>query len=126
MRWVLPALTVVLGLITGIPAALHTVAVIGVAYRERGGYDARLADLLWIGWTSLVCAALMILSAPALGRGSRTAYRTALGASGVFLVCAALVAIASPSFWTAVPLYGGYIALAIRLRPARQAPDRQQ
>jgi hypothetical protein len=33
------------------------------------------------------------------------AYRTAVGAAAVFLVCAALVAVVSRSFWTAVPLY---------------------
>ena len=116
----LPAMTLLLGLVTAISAALHTVAVIGVAFRERGGYDARLAELLWIGWTSLVCGALMVLSVPALRHGSRNAYRTATGASAVFLVSASLIAIVDPSFWTAVPLYGGYLVLATWLRPQNQ------
>ena len=116
----LPTLTLLLGLVTAVSAVLHTVAVIGVAFRQRGGYDARLAGLLWIGWTSLVCGALMILSVPALRRGSRNAHRTAVGASAVFLVAASLIAVVSPSFWTAVPLYGGYLVLATWLRPRDQ------
>jgi hypothetical protein len=64
MRRLLPWLTLVLGMVTAVLAVLHTVAATGVAYRERGGYDARLADLLRIGWTSLVCRALMIASTP--------------------------------------------------------------
>jgi hypothetical protein len=119
LRRLLPWLTLALGLVTAVPAVLHTVAVIGVAYRERGGYDARLGDLLWIGWTSLVCGALMVASSRALGRGSRSAYWTATGASAVFLVSNVFIAVVSPSFWTAVPLYGGYLALAFWLRPER-------
>lgn len=119
MRRLLPWLTLVLGLVTAVSAVLHTVAVTGVAYRERAGYDARLADLLWIGWTSLVCGALMIASSRPLGRGSRTAYWTATGASAVFLVSNLFIAAVAPSFWTAAPLYGGYLALAVWLRPDR-------
>jgi hypothetical protein len=119
MRRPLAWLTFVLGLATAVPAALHTIAVIGVAYRERGGYDARLADLLWIGWTSLVCGALMVASSRAIGRGSRTAYWTATGASAVFLVSSLFIAIVAPSFWTALPLYGGYLLLAWWVRPDR-------
>jgi hypothetical protein len=112
----LPRLTLILGLVTAGAAVLHIVAVIGVAYRERGGYDARLADLLWIGWTSLICGALMIASSRGLGRGSRTAFRTATGAAAVFLVGGMTIAPIDPSFWTAAPLYGGYLVLAFWLR----------
>src|SRR5215471_13370798 len=109
-RPLLPALAFLLGLVTAVSAALHTVSVIGVAYDQRHGYDARLAELLWIGWTSFVCGALMTLSAPALRRSSRTAYLTASGAAAVFLVSTVFLAVVDPSFWTSVPLYGGYIA----------------
>ena len=118
----LPAVTVVLGLITTVSAALHTVSVIGVAYRDRDGYDARLAALLWIGWTSLVCGVLMIASARGISRNSPTAHRTAVGASAVFLVSTVLIAVVDPSFWTSVPLYGGYIAFAAWLRPVAERP----
>jgi hypothetical protein len=125
MRRHVPAvLTLVVGLITAVSALLHSFAVTGVAYRERDGYDARLAVLLWIGWTSLVCGALMIASSRALGRGSRVAFVTATGASAVFLVANVFLAIVAPSFWTAVPLYGGYLALIFWLRPDRQVASR--
>jgi len=117
MRRLLPWLTLAVGVVTTVSAALHTNAVIGVAYRERGGYDARLADLLWIGWTSLVCGALMVVSSRALARGSRTAYWTAIGAAAVFLVGSLFLAVVAPGFWTSVPLYGGYILLALWARP---------
>jgi hypothetical protein len=122
IRRLLPGLTLVFGVVTGIAAVLHTVAVIGAAYGERSGYDARLADLLWIGWTSLVCAALMAASSRALGRGSPTAYRTATGAAAVFLVGNLFIAPVSPGFWTAAPLYGGYLAFAFWLRPGPTGP----
>jgi hypothetical protein len=112
-------LTLGLGLVTAVSAVLHTIAVIGVAYGVRSGYDARLADLLWIGWTSLVCGALMVASSRALRRGSRTAYLTATSASAVFLVGNLFIAVVSPSFWTALPLYGGYLLLALWARPER-------
>jgi hypothetical protein len=118
-RRLLPALTFVVGMVTAVSAVLHVVAVTGVAYNDRGGYDTRLAVLLWIGWTSLVCGALMIASTRALGRGSRVAFATATGASAVFLVGNVFLAAVAPSFWTAVPLYGGYLVLAFWLRPDR-------
>jgi hypothetical protein len=118
MRRLLPWLTLGVGLVTAVSAVLHAVAVIGVAYGERGGYDARLADLLWIGWTSLVCGVLMVASSRPLGRGSRTAYWVAVGASSVFLAGNLFLAVVSPSFWTAVPLYGGYLLLALWARPS--------
>ena len=96
LRRAFPWLTCLVGLIIAVPAAMHVVAVIGVAYGERAGYDARLADLLWIGWTSLVCGLLLLAAIPALLRGSAVALRVAAGAAATFLVGTLLIAPVSP------------------------------
>jgi hypothetical protein len=119
----LPVLAFGLGALTAVSGTLHMVSVIQVAYSDRGGYDARLAELLWIGWTSLVCGLLMLFSCGALRRGLRIGYAVSCGAAAVFLVSATFLAIVDPGFWTAVPLYGGYLVAAAFARPAR-APTR--
>lgn len=116
-----PWLTGLVGLIIAVPAAMHTVAVVGVAYRERGGYDARLADLLWIGWTSLVCGLVMVAAVPALLRGSTVAFRTATGAAAIFGVGTVVVAPVSPGFLAGLPIFGGYLVVAVAVR--RRAGD---
>lgn len=123
-RLALPALTGAVGLLIAVPAAMHLVAVVGVAYRERGGYDARLAQLLWIGWTSLPCGLLMVAAAPTIARGPEpardVALRVAGGAAAVFAVGTALLAPAAPSFAWGIPIFGGYAALAGGLLLARR------
>jgi hypothetical protein len=112
LRRAFPWLTGLVGLVITVPAAMHTVAVMGIAYRQRGGYDARLADLLWIGWTSLACGLLMVAAVPALRRGSAVALRTSSGAAAVFLGGTLLIAPVSPSFLTGLPIFGGYLVVA--------------
>lgn len=113
-----PWVTGAVGLTTMIPAAMHLVEVTRMAYSERDGYDARLATMLWIGWTSLVCGTVMVASTNGLRNGSRTAFRASTGAAAVFLICTIFIVPVSPSFITGVPLYGGYLLLARLSRSA--------
>lgn len=125
-RLVVPCLSAALGLLIAVAAAMHIVAVVGVAYGERGGYDARLATLLWVGWTSLVCGALMVAVVPALRRRSTVALRISAGAAAAFLVAAVLVAPVSPDFWVAVPIFGGYLIVATTVHARWSTPDRRR
>lgn len=111
-----PWVTGIVGLSIAVPAAMHMVAVTRVAYGQRSGYDPRLAELLWIGWTSLVCGLLMVAAARALRRGSSVAFRVCVGAAAVFGVCSGLLAPVSPGFLIGLPIYGGYLLLAAVVR----------
>lgn len=119
--WVLAALTVAVGLIIVVANGANIVLEIGRAYGERGGYDAHLAGLLFMGWTSLACGLLMLGAVPAMARGSTKALLVAAGGAGVFGVGCALLAPAQPEFAGGVPFFGGYVLLtlaaaALRLR----------
>ncbi len=68
-----PWVTLLVGLLATVAAAMHTVLSIRKAYVYRGGYDARLSEMLWIGWTSFVLGMIMVLGARAVHRRSVTA-----------------------------------------------------
>lgn len=122
-RWFVPVLTGALGLVVAGAAAMHIVAVTGVAYGERGGYDARLASLLFIGWVSLVCGLVMLGALPALVRGAPGALYAAAGGAGVFGVACAVMAPVSPGFAAGVPIFGGYVFLAAAVLNRRRDAD---
>lgn len=124
-----PWVTGLVGLSIAVPAAMHTVLSIRVAYTQRGGYDSRLSEMVWIGWTSLVPGVILVLGARALSKGSTTAFRSCTGAAAVFLVCTALLAPVQPGFYAGLPIYGGYLLLAAKVRAeatraANGPPDR--
>jgi hypothetical protein len=96
------------GLLTAVAAALHTVLSIRKAYVQRGGYDARLSEMLWIGWTSFVPGMIMVLGARAVSRMSATAFWLCTGSAGVFLVSTVILDPVQPGFYTGLPIYGGY------------------
>jgi hypothetical protein len=111
-----PWVTGLVGLLVAVAAALRSGLSIRVAYRKRGGYDARLSEMLWIGWTSFVLGVIMVLGARALGRRSATAFWLCTGAAADFLVCTAILAPVQPGFYAGLPIYGGYLLLAAVVR----------
>ncbi|WP_415854404.1 hypothetical protein [Sinomonas sp. G460-2] len=119
-----PAVTMAVGLLVAVSAALHSVLSIRTAYVERGGYDSRLSQMLWIGWTSFVLGVVMVVGARALRSNSQVAFRLCTGAAAVFLVCTAILAPAQPGFYAGLPIYGGYLLLAAAVRAkVREAAD---
>jgi hypothetical protein len=107
-----PWVTGLVGLLIAVSAAMHTVLSIRVAYLQRGGYDARLSEMLWIGWTSFVLGVIMVLGARALRRTSATAFWLCTGAAAVFGVCTTILAPVAPGFYAGLAIYGGYLLLA--------------
>ena len=118
-----PWVTASFGLLVAVAAALHTVLSIRKAYVLRGGYDERLSEMLWIGWTSFVLGAIMVLGAIALRRRSATAFWLCTGAAAVFLVCTAILAPTQPGFYFGLPIYGGYLLLAALIRAEMTRPN---
>lgn len=113
---VFPWLTFLFGLLAAAGATLHTVLSIRKAYTYRGGYDARLSEMIWIGWTSFVLGMVMVLGARAVHRRSATAFWLCTGAAAVFLVCTVILDPVQPGFYTGLPVYGGYLLLAAAVR----------
>jgi len=113
---VFPWVTGLLGLLVAVSAALHTVLSIRVAYLNRGGYDSRLSEMLWIGWTSFVLVMIMVLGARAVRRRSATAFWLCTGAAAVFLVATAILVPVQPGCYAGLPIYGGYLLLAAVVR----------
>lgn len=111
-----PWVTGLVGLLVAVSAAMHTVLSIQKAYLQRGGYDSRLSEMLWIGWTSFVLGVIMVLGATALRTSSTTAFWLCTGAAAVFLVCTAILAPVQPGFYAGLPIYGGYLLLAAVIR----------
>ena len=111
-----PWVTGLLGLMVAVAAAMHTVLSIRNAYLQRGGYEARLSLMLWIGWTSFVLGLIMLLSARALRLRSTTAFRPCAGAAALFPVSTAILAPVQPGFYLGLPIFGGYLLLAAALR----------
>ena len=111
-----PWVTGLVGLLVAVAAAMHTVLSIRKAYLQRGGYNSRLSEMLWIGWTSFVLGMIMVLGARALRRRSATAFWLCTGAAAVFLVCTAILAPVQPGFYSGLPIYGGYLLLAAVVR----------
>ena len=104
------------GLLVAVSAAMHSVLSIRDAYLRRGGYDSRLSEMLWIGWTSFVLGMIMVLGARAVRRRSATAFWLCTGAAADFLVCTAILAPVQPGFYAGLPIYGGYLLLAAAVR----------
>ena len=111
------------GLLVAAAAAMHAVLSIRKAYLQRDGYDSRLWEMLWIGWTSFVLGVIMMLGARALRRRSATEFWLCTGGAAVFLVCTAILAPVQPGFYSGLPIYGGYLLLAalVRAEMARTA-----
>ena len=116
LAWAFPWVTLLAGLLVAGAAVLHTVLSVRVAYHERGGYDSRLALMLWIGWTSFTLGMTMVLGAIALRRGSAGAFWVCTGAAGVFLICTVILAPVQSGFYLGLPIYGGYLLLAAVVR----------
>jgi hypothetical protein len=117
-----PWVTGLLGLMVAVAAVMHTVLSIRNAYVQRGGYDARLALMLWIGWTSFVLGMIMLLGASALPRRSAMAFRLCTGAAAIFLVGTAILAPVQPDFYSGLAIFGGYLLLAARARASVTSP----
>ncbi|HEV7512482.1 MAG TPA: hypothetical protein VGO27_12360 [Candidatus Acidoferrum sp.] len=111
-----PMVTGLVGLLVAAAAAMHAVLSIRKAYLQRDGYDSRLWEMLWIGWTSFVLGVIMVLGARALRRRSATEFWLCTGAAAVFLVCTAILAPVQPGFYSGLPIYGGYLLLAALVR----------
>lgn len=111
-----PWVTRVVGLLFAVAAVLHTVLSIRKAYVYRGGYDSRLAIMLWIGWTSFVPGMVMVVGAKGLKEKSVTAFWLCTGSAATIFVCTAILAPAQPGFYAGLPIYGGYLLLASLVR----------
>ena len=111
-----PWVTGLVGLLVAVSAVMHSVLSIRDAYLRRGGYDSRLSEMLWIGWTSFVLGVIMVLGARAVRRRSASAFWLCTGAAAVFLMCTAILAPVQPGFYAGPPIYGGYLLLAAVIR----------
>ncbi|GAA4552987.1 hypothetical protein [Pseudonocardia xishanensis] len=112
--------TALVGLTAAVPAVMHLVAVTVVAVTQRGGYDARLAELLVIGTTVLVIGLVVLGAVPALLRGERRVLRRAALASGLYGLIGILMVPVDPPFAGAIAIFGGYALVAWRLSTRRR------
>jgi len=108
----LAGVTALVGLTAAVPAGMHLVAVTVVAYTQRGGYDARLAQLLVIGTAVLVLGVVVLSAVPGLSRGERPVLRRAAAASGLYGLIGILMAPVDPPFAGAIAIFGGYALVA--------------